>query len=625
MAAGFSDETPPVDVPRRSEDQLAQANHLLHHLRTQLAELDRREQELNQQLSTVLREQQLAQETTRKRQSELQHVQSLLDARDLRLDKREDDLARCEKEALSKLDQRTRTIDELEAATRLRLDELEEAAQSTASHEREKLTVELKSQRAAWEAEVTRRETALRESELGMATRLEALEREKLAELAQRELTVTTRLDELEQTVFSETNSQRARIEQEQRQREAAWADRDAAIALAEQALERQQREFNAEQERLRTALNTELAHEQSALSLLRSELESARQQHEEFTTQWAAERERCAAEQHLELEQLRKAKLAALDQREQELERREVNSEKRARFHEQHLEKVRTELTVERAEQERQRQQHRVWVEQVETSIRKRLAHMRRFRDLLTQREESLAAEHQILHVARQEQETRLRQDREALEADRAAFAQERDATRHHFTQQQVRLDTLEVVQQVQRRSLQILGSELSTTLEEMSERRVSVDDAWSHFVYAGDTPAAQQQLIRARQEFSDQFRSMQELLAVQQRELHQSLVALDEQRSDISDEGTRLADWFNQRESDLANRESEVRHRYADLAHMQTHLQAERDQWQQDRLSAERVIRELVQQLEETLSEIAELQSSVPKAEFDSTAKAA
>ncbi|MFN6951313.1 MAG: hypothetical protein ACK4NE_01795, partial [Albidovulum sp.] len=141
-------------------------------------------------------------------------------------------------------------------------------------------------------------------------------------------------------------------------------------------------------------------------LQLEREQLERQCQQLGVQTAQEYAERQQKVA---AELEQLRKDKLAALDLREQELSQREINTEKRFRFHEQHLERLRQSLQAAQSEHEQQRQQDRLWALQVEETIRLRLAHMQRFRDLLSQRETLLEKEQERFATVRREAEQEL------------------------------------------------------------------------------------------------------------------------------------------------------------------------------------------------------------------------
>ncbi len=60
------------------------------------------------------------------------------------------------------------------------------------------------------------------------------------------------------------------------------------------------------------------------------------------------------------------------------------------------------------------------------------------------------------------------------------------------------------------------------------------------------------------------------------------------------------------------MATREQHLREGFERVTDEQSFGQAERDRWQQDRLTAEQVIRDLVQQLEVSLAEIAKLQST-------------
>lgn len=474
------------------DDQLEQAGRLLAHLQTQLAELDRRELNLNQQMAALVEQQRSAQRAT--------------------------------------------------AAT-------------------EKRTAELQQQLDERDATVAQKETELQH-----------------------------RLDEFEQRI--------------------------QAHAQQEESFQRERQAFVEERERAKAELLQERNEHRQAMAEAEEQLEQARREQQRIQEEWLRQQEQERARQREELEQLRKQRLTALDQREQELEQRVVDIEKRARFHEQHLEKVRYDLNARQAELERQRQQQRVWIEEVEASIRMRLGHMRRFRDLVSHREQCLAEGQRLFAEQRQAAEQALAQARTQLEESQRQWRQQRAKELELFKDREERLERELSVAESGREELDILNGQLQETIHAFRASWPALSEKLSDESSLRAIPT--QGIQEPSTSLSEHLHKLTEILDRQLDELDHARRESRRRFQEQRDEGISLSAWIEEREQRLQGWGTALEVQLRSLESREQESHAAREQWQADRMQAEQVIRDLVTQLETALDEIARLQSRKPPDEL-------
>ncbi|MEZ5944215.1 MAG: hypothetical protein R3C18_22730 [Planctomycetaceae bacterium] len=646
----------------RFVDDYERAQQAMAHLRAQLDELDRREQQLVEREARFSADQTQKQADTQRRLKQLAELESLLTSREQSLETRETQTGQREREI-------TQQLQSLEHETKRRLTALESETAERLKREADAAAVAIAIERRQFDEQCELRSSELEQAEIDVRERLTKLEQEFTAamsarqtaaddefvtekqqfdeycatrnrELAQAETEVQARLTKLEQEVTAAIAARqtaadeefaRHKSEQEQqlrKQREEILADVTQRQQEFELFQEEKQNEFSlreasiAEQEAAlqerQTSLEVQLAEQQAALeglisqqSELQQQYEAEKAAHDEAIAAWEAEQTQQRDVLTQEIEELRRTRLTALDQREEELRRREINAEKRVRVHEEHLGRVRDELEAARNEQRREQQQHQNWVQQVEHSIHLRLAQMRRFRDLMTQREDSLTEEKDLFDASRREIEMRLALSRNQLESDRAAWETQRERTRQHLEHQRNQLEAMAESLEQQRQGMESLTANLSESVEEANTFRAAVDDAWSSFMTNGNPQQAEQKLYQTRRDLIDHFRSMEESLLQQREELAQSLVSVQQQQANLSDQEAQHVDWFAQRDEDLTKREASVREAFDEIAQRQNLWHTEREQWRQDRIAAEQIIRQLVQQLEKGFESAAALQN--------------
>lgn len=447
-------------------------------------ELDRRREAEEREFQDRVRQQS---EELEARCAELMSFQAVLDHRRSELDSQVAELTRrqlalgfAETEAEQRLASRRR---ELEAEYALRVTELREAeaACRSESHRLEMLAAELQVREAgiavraedlerqaiAWEsrsaanqAQLAAIEEQRREFEEHRETTLAHLRRfntECLAEHASRQAGLTevesrlttwaTFLDERQRETerqSAEVLRQQADLEQSQRRFHEESASLRQQLHAREQQLLELESALQARQDEVRIE-SASLADHREILCREQRELDSRRQELQSQRTEWEtvqrqtreelADREQelaarelefrgreSAFEQTCERELARRAesfesqwktRMASLDLREQELERREIDQRKRLQLYEAHRQRTQAELASLRAELEQDRQRLRLWNEQVEVSVRLRLGQMRRFRDLVEQREQALVREEELRESRHREAEADIQRSR--------------------------------------------------------------------------------------------------------------------------------------------------------------------------------------------------------------------
>lgn len=437
--------------------------------------------------------------------------------------------------------------------------------------------------------------------------------RTQLAELDRREQNLNSQLSSMDQErrslrLWSQQFTEEAeRREQEMRAREIQLAERESGFEAFAAQVESREKSLSAEWESIaaaRAALKSELAHE---IETERQELTENQRRLEidsrEFERQRAAfETEQALAleNQRRELESLRTERLGQLEQREAEVARREIDVDKRARFHEDHLDRVRRDLAEQRRDLERERQRQKVWMEQVEESIRLRLAHVRRYRDLVAQREQSLETEHNLLAQAQSsfereqatsqiqfdEQWTQLRHDQSELQA---AFA-ERDADLHR------RQESLDA----RAESLDRLRTEIDRANQLLLEQTVAIDEARAAIEKTIGQPETEAILQATREKLLDQWRHIRESLVQQRDEVELSRQSLNKLRDEFRSEREQVTHWINQREAQLRTMEEALTSERNTAREVEARWTATRDRWRQEKMDAENVIRGLLLQLE-------------------------
>lgn len=434
-------------------------------------------------------------------------------------------------------------------------------------------------------AEFDRREQTLN-------SQLTALEREQRAFRKQRQQSArelderTHVLNEREQSLhdLEATVTRRAAAIEDQ---EASFGERSALLEHQQAAREEQ---FQSEAE----AVRAELAAERDELARQAAELEA---EIESWTRRQADERR----EQIEAIERLHRERAEELQGREAAVRQREVDLAKRAKFQEDHLARLRSGLEERQREIAQQSAAQHVWIEQVESSIRLRLSHLRRFRALLDSRE-------QLCRAA--EQELAAERERHAV---LAAAEQQELVEQQQESDEQRRLQESELRRRAEllllrEQELDRRSARMEHHAEQIERREQCVERRDAHWDQVVREVAEQTGIDLSGYAFDDDPGDVGDAAAIsvsEEQRLNRlgAEQQLHEERQAFEQERATLLETIAAREARLEAREERcLRLAREDSSHEQKR-QADRAQLRRERDEAETLIRELLSEIDSLL----------------------
>ena len=365
--------------------------------------------------------------------------------------------------------------------------------------------------------------------------------RTQLAELDRREQNLNSQLSSMDQERrslrmwSSQFTEDAERREQELRAREIKLAERESASDAYTAEVEAREKSLAAEWETVaaaRAAMKSELAQEidterrELAEGQRRLEIDSRELQRlqSEFEHSQALQLEN----HRREVEALRAERLAEVDRREADVSRREIDVEKRARFHEDHLDRVRRDLADQRRDLERERQRQRVWIEQVEESIRLRLSHVRRYRDLVAQREQSVEHERELHLQSKQVSDHEIDTMRRLLQEQWQAFNQEKHTQFVEFERRNTEVAQRQSTLEIKSQTVEQLWSEVDLANQELLEQRVIVTQIRAELDGTIGSEETNSRIQELQTRLHEQWRQVRESLIEQRDEIENSRQSL-------------------------------------------------------------------------------------------------
>jgi chromosome segregation ATPase len=385
-------------------------------------------------------------------------------------------------------------------------------------------------------------------------------------------------------------------------EKQAIYERRLAEVGGIEQELARLREELAIERAGLKESLEAEVLAQRQAFAREQEEFFAARAAHEQAAAEWEARR----AAEDLSLQQQREQLTAEHESHCESLERERIDLEKRTRFHEDHLTLFRGELEGTRTDLERDRQRQRVWKERVEESLRLRIAHVRRFRDLLEQREESVVRAEEALQSDRRRLAFEQQEAQTRLDKEHAALAELQDRSRGELRRQQDLLQAHSRSLDQRRARLDALRDELEHAHRDVLEQRMTLEQAAAALADEHSQEEAGHRVEQARKALLEFHQGLRTAIEGQRQELDESRRQLQEKRVAFRDERETLAEWLQERETDLTRREARVQEQLEGLHQREQAWRQARDSWRQERTTAEGIIRDLVVQLETALEQI-------------------
>ena len=142
-------------------------------------------------------------------------------------------------------------------------------------------------------------------------------------------------------------------------------------------------------------------------------------------------------------------------------------------------------------------------------------------------------------------------------------------------------------------------LRSELEETHRSTLEMRAAVEEAWAEFAEAAGLDVATERLEAARSAVSVHFRRLQESIEREREELAEAQTRFEQRHAEELTRQESFSQWSAEREGQLRAWDEELRRQAETLESREAAWRSIRDEWQRERLEAETIIRDLLQQL--------------------------
>jgi hypothetical protein len=274
---------------------------------------------------------------------------------------------------------------------------------------------------------------------------------------------------------------------------------------------------------------------------------------------------------------------------------------ENRLRFQQQHLDKSRAELEALQREFRVEQQQERLRLEELATALRLRAAQLDRRRELQAECDASLERERQMLANLQQELQSELTRDRERCLREREVWEEQRQAQRAEIRRQQTVLALHAENLEGRRERLDQLRAEMESTHQGTLEMRMAVEEAWAQMSQAVGVDVARARLDAARAALPEHCRQLQAAIAEQRQELESARADLAEQTNKLESERQAFAQWVLKHEEQLRAWEARLCEESQASQGRDSAWREARETWNQEKLRAEGIIRDLLRQVME------------------------
>jgi hypothetical protein len=138
-----------------------------------------------------------------------------------------------------------------------------------------------------------------------------------------------------------------------------------------------------------------------------------------------------------------------------------------------------------------------------------------------------------------------------------------------------------------------------MEETHRQSLETRMAIEEAWAELVQAAGGDEAERRVLAARQEAADFADRLRRQVEEDRRALAQTEGLLGRHRDDVAQEREAFTAWLDECEAAAAARAEDLRRRGAALDEHDAQWREHRDRWQAEKLEAEQVIRNLLDQL--------------------------
>lgn len=286
---------------------------------------------------------------------------------------------------------------------------------------------------------------------------------------------------------------------------------------------------------------------------------------------------------------------------REEEFDQKRTLIENRIKFQENHLLRLRSQIEQEQHDFQRQQQIQQQQHEQNERIHILRMKQLDRFRDLLQQREASLDKERAIHTELRRSVERYELNQKQRVSDEYEIWKKERDAQKAELRRQQDMLSLHAENLERRRERLDTLRSEVEETHRGTLEMRLALEEGWAQLTQVEGEDAARERLEKAREGLATHYRQLRETLSVERQELDHSQELFHRHRDEFRQERQDLSEWVSERDEQLRLRGEQLRFEAEQLAVRDAAWGQKREIWLQEKVQAELIIRNLLQQMTE------------------------
>lgn len=415
---------------------------------------------------------------------------------------------------------------------------------------------------------------------------------------------------ELRAQLANDIDSERAKLKEEieafdaRQQRETNSLKR--AKEVQESAINQARSEVVREKQHLNESLQEQRATQESHLHAARCQFEESLERRVDEVDSRIATEEKRITDLHAAYDQSVGESIEAISRERVDLE--QARKEWLVEFEamQQELKKQQRETQVERHVFYVQRQQWQQNVQQATAAQNLRQKQLQRFREILSERERSLAREQVLFEKSRQQAMLELKTDREQLDALRQQIEQDHVAfhTACETHRGEMRRERNRLAQRSER--LDEMRKELEETSLQNLESRLAAEDVMAELVATAGDETARRRVAEVRTVIAGQIRELQasatpenrtaQLVAVAQRELAEEATRLKTEQKAFSES-------VSTRERNLASEELRLQALSQNWERREHQWRAMRDDWLKEKLNAEQIIRSLLDEITESI----------------------
>jgi hypothetical protein len=393
----------------------------------------------------------------------------------------------------------------------------------------------------------------------------------------------------------------RLRIQAERERQD--YADRirqiDEELKLEKQKLaERAREDLTAEIVLLnRQKAEWQMAHEQQ-LQEIAQQADDLQAQRELFGQQVEEEQQRLKEE---------------IEKKRQGLLTEQNNLQRRYRFQFEHLTRAKEDLEAELREFRREQQLFRSERLRFLEQHRLRFRQLEHVRQLLTDRESSIARESRIIDRSRSAALSDIQRLQRRSEEERDAILQDIESRQRRVRQQEMAMADLAARLEDRSQRLNRLRSELDQTQSEILEQRLVIEEARTNLVRDSVSPEiARARLEQARGDVQAFFDRLRMQINADRDKVEEAASDVAERQQQFRRDRAELEQWFAAREEQHSSRttDSVVQDQASTIQMLQTQIVELQNRWHKERLEAEHAIRDLLSQI--TSREVGSMDSS-------------